>query len=223
MRLAVVVPVYNEAAGIRPTLDALLAQDDLDFDVYFVDNGSVDDSAKVIASYHQPRWHIITESQKGTGAAADTGMRAAIAAGADLLARTDADCLPRHDWTRAVKAALRDLDLVGGELVPRHDEGLSLGRRVLLRGAVELAEAFGRIRPGNRSAEYKGPYMMAAGCNVGITASLYEAAGGFPRTAIEDLTRTARSSTPCAGSPTATPAAGMWWSTGRPDGSTPGA
>ena len=181
------VPVFNEAAGIRPTLDALLAQDDPDFDVFFVDNGSVDDSAQVIASYRQPRWHIITESQKGTGAAADTGMRAAIAAGADLLARTDADCLPRRDWTRSIRAALTDLDLVGGELVPRHDEGLSLGRRVLLRGAVELAEAFGRIRPGNRSAEYLGPYMMAAGCNVGITASMYEAAGGFPRTAIEDL------------------------------------
>ena len=186
-RLAVVVPVYNEAAGIRATLEALLAQRDDDFDVWFVDNGSTDDSAAVIASYGQPRWHIVTERQKGTGAAADTGMRAAIAAGADLLARTDADCVPREDWTSAVRAALGELELVGGELVPRHDEGLSLGRRMLLRAAVELAEAFGRIRAGNRSPEYLGPYLMAAGCNVGITASLYLRAGGFPRTAIEDL------------------------------------
>jgi len=182
-----VVPVYNEVAGIHATLDALLAQDDRDFDVFFVDNGSTDDSAAVIASYAQARWNLIAESQKGTGAAADTGMRAAIAAGATLLARTDADCLPRRDWTASMKRALRDLDLVGGELVPRHDEGLPLRRRVLLRGAVELAEAFGRARPSNRSAEYLGPYMMAAGCNVGITAEMYEAAGGFPRTAIEDL------------------------------------
>lgn len=181
------VPVFNEAAGIRPTLDALLAQEDADFDVYFVDNGSTDDSAAIIASYAQPRWHLLTEPQKGTGAAADTGMRAAIAAGASLLARTDADCLPRADWTASIRRALGTLDLVGGELVPRHDEGLSVGRRVLLRAAVELAEAFGRIRPGNRGGDYLGPYMMAAGCNVGITAALYEAAGGFPRTAIEDL------------------------------------
>lgn len=189
MSLAVIVPVYNEATGIRPTLEALLAQDDTDFDVYFVDNNSTDDSAAIIASYAHPRWHVVTETQKGTGAAADTGMRAAIAAGATLLARTDADCLPRHDWTAAVRRSLATdgLRLVGGELVPRHDEGLSLGRRILLRGAVELAEAFGRIRPGNRSPEYLGPYMMAAGCNVGITAELYVAAGGFPRTAIEDL------------------------------------
>jgi glycosyltransferase involved in cell wall biosynthesis len=187
--LAVVVPVYNEAAGIRPTLQALAAQRDDDFDAVFVDNGSTDGSADVIREVGHPRWCIVDEPQKGTGAAADTGMRAAIAAGATLLARTDADCLPRADWTAAIRRSLTvdGLRLVGGELVPRRDEGLSLGTRMLLRGAVELAEAFGRVRPGNRGAEYLGPYLMAAGCNVGITAELYQAAGGFPRTAIEDV------------------------------------
>lgn len=196
-RLAVVVPVLNEADGIRPTLDALLAQHDSDFDVWFVDNGSTDDSVAIIESYGQPRWRVIHEPVKGTGAAADTGMRAAIADGAELLARTDADCLPREDWTASIRHALSDpgpdgrgglgLGLVGGELVPRRDEGLGAIRRAVLRGAVHLAEAFGRIRPGNQDAQYLGPYMMAAGCNVGITAELYVAAGGFPRTAIEDL------------------------------------
>lgn len=192
-RLAVVVPVYNEETGIHPTLEALSAQLDSDFDVIFVDNNSTDNSARVVRTFIEARglsrWSVISEPLKGTGVAADTGMRAAIAAGATLLARTDADCLPRNDWTMSLRKAMTDdgLKLVGGELVPRYDEGLSATRRVLLRAAVELAEAFGRIRPGNRDASYKGPYMMAAGCNVGITAELYEAAGGFPRTAIEDL------------------------------------
>ena len=191
-RLAVVVPVFNEAAGIRPTLEALASQDDGDFEAFFVDNGSTDDSARVIREFAAERglgWHIVPEPQKGTGAAADTGMRAAIAAGATLLARTDADCIPRADWTAAIRHSLttRGLRLVGGELVPRTDEGLSWTTRALLRSAVHLAEAFGRVRAGNRDPEYLGPYMMAAGCNVGITAELYEASGGFPRTAIEDL------------------------------------
>ena len=190
-KLFVVVPVYNEADYIAPTFAALAAQSDADFDVVFVDNSSTDASADVIRQFiaDRPRWHLVTETQKGTGAAADTGMREAIARGATLLARTDADCLPRADWTESVRRSLTvdGLELVGGELVPRHDEGLSRAMRMLLRGAVELAEAFGRVRPGNKSPEYKGPYMMAAGCNVGITAALYEAAGGFPRTAIEDL------------------------------------
>ncbi len=191
-RLAVVVPVFNESAGIRPTLEALASQDDGDFEAFFVDNGSTDDSARVIREFAAERglvWHIVPEPQKGTGAAADTGMRAAIASGATLLARTDADCIPRADWTAAIRHSLtaRGLRLVGGELVPRTDEGLSWATRALLRGAVHLAEAFGRVRVGNRDPEYLGPYMMAAGCNVGITAELYEASGGFPRTAIEDL------------------------------------
>lgn len=197
-RLAVVVPVYDEAAGIGATLEALAAQDDADFDVVFVDNGSRDGSAEVIRAFADSRgltrWRVIREPQKGTGAAADTGMRAAIDAGATLLARTDADCLPRADWTAAVRRALAPrfeggagLRLVGGELAPRRDEGVGWPTRLLLRGAVHVAEAFGRVRSGNRSPEYLGPYLMAAGCNVGITAELYLAAGGFPRTRIEDL------------------------------------
>lgn len=197
-RLAVVVPVFNEAAGISATLAALAAQDDADFDVWFVDNGSTDGSADVVRAFAAERslsrWHVISEPQKGTGAAADTGMRAAIDAGAELLARTDADCLPRADWTASVRRALTPraegglgLRLVGGELLARRDEGVGWPTRALLRGAVHLAEAFGRIRSGNRDPEYLGPYMMAAGCNVGITAELYLAAGGFPRTKIEEL------------------------------------
>ncbi|WP_010203538.1 glycosyltransferase family A protein [Salinibacterium sp. PAMC 21357] len=196
--LAVVVPVFNEAKTIGPTLVALQAQSDTDFDVVFVDNTSTDDSADVIrvfaATHNLDRWRVVDEPVKGTGAAADTGMRTAIAGGATILGRTDADCLPRKDWTASLRRALTPqsegglgLELVGGELVPRHDEGLSLAKRVLLRGAVELAEAFGRVRPSNHNDDYLGPYMMAAGCNVGISAKTYEAAGGFPRTAIEDL------------------------------------
>lgn len=192
------MPVYDEAAGIGPTLEALAAQQDADFDVVFVDNGSTDGSAEIIRSFAAARglsrWRVIDEPQKGTGAAADTGMHVAIAAGAGLLARTDADCLPRADWTASIRRALtpraeggRGLRLVGGELVPRRDEGVGWPTRLLLRGAVHLAEAFGRVRRGNRDPAYLGPYMMAAGCNVGVTAELYLAAGGFPRTKIEDL------------------------------------
>jgi glycosyltransferase involved in cell wall biosynthesis len=196
--LAVVIPMLNEEAGIRPTLEALAAQRDPDVDVVFVDNGSTDATVDVVQRFAAERglgrWRIIHEAQKGTGAAADTGMRAAIDAGAELLARTDADCLPRADWTAAVRHALTPraegglgLRLITGELVPRRDEGLGWPTRAALRGAVFVAEAFGRVRPGNRSPEYLGPYMMSAGCNVGITAELYLAAGGFPRTKIEDL------------------------------------
>lgn len=197
-RLAVVVPVFNEALGITPTLQQLAAQFDDDFDAVFVDNNSSDNSVAVIDKFIQDRgltrWRVIHEPQKGTGAASDSGVRAAIANGATIVARTDADCLPRLDWTRAVRQALTPegaggdgLEFLGGLLVARRDEGEPAWRRALLQTAIYIAEAFGKIRPGNRGADYLGGYIMAAGCNCAIRSDLYLAAGGFPRTKIEDL------------------------------------
>lgn len=191
-RLAVVVPARDEAAGITATLDALRAQEDADFDLVLVDNGSSDGTGDLVRAYAAAhgleRWRVIDEPEKGTGAAADTGMRAAAAAGATLLARTDADCLPDAGWTAAVRRSLALSDLVAGRLLPRTDDlPVSRARTALLSGAVALAGAFGKVRPGNRDDGYLGPYMMSAGCNMAVTAELYLGAGGFPRTAIEDV------------------------------------
>jgi glycosyltransferase involved in cell wall biosynthesis len=189
--LWVVVPAYNEAAGIDATLHALSTQDDSAFDLVLVDNNSTDRTLEVLRAFASDRpWvHVISEPQKGTGAAADTGMRYACAHGASLLARTDADCLPAPDWTARIRAAFADgLELVAGQLLPRTDDyPVPRWKRRVLMVAVSVASAFGKIRPGNRDPRYRGPYVMTPGCNMAITADLYLRAGGFPRTAIEDL------------------------------------
>jgi glycosyltransferase involved in cell wall biosynthesis len=184
--LWVVVPAYNEERGIADTLRALAAQQDQDFTLVVVDNASTDRTAEVVRAAGVT---VIDEPQKGTGAAADTGMRHAIAHGATHLARTDADCLPAPDWTAAVRRGFAaGLELIGGRLRPRTDEfALRWWERTLLPTVVEGAAAFGRFRPGNRDPAYRGPYVMCPGCNLAITAALYEASGGFPRTAIEEV------------------------------------
>lgn len=186
MNLWVVVPAYNEARGVEATLRALDAQDDRDFTLVVVDNASTDGTAEIVRRHGV---HVITERQKGTGAASDTGVRHAIANGATHIARTDADCLPRADWVRNVRRAFDDgLEMVGGRLLPRTDEfPLKFWERRLIPFVVDVAATFGRFRPGNRSPEYVGPYVMMPGCAMAITASLYERAGGFPRTAIEEV------------------------------------
>ncbi|MEV5407276.1 glycosyltransferase [Thermopolyspora sp. NPDC052614] len=186
MNLWVIVPAYNEAAGIATTLRALAEQDDKDFTLLVVDNGSTDGTAEIVRDLGV---QVITEPRKGTGAASDTGMRHAIAHGATHLARTDADCLPRRDWVRNIRRAFGDgLEMVGGRLRPRTDEfPLKLWERWLIPAVVQVAATFGRIRPGNRDPAYLGPYVMMPGCAVAITADLYVRAGGFPRTAIEEV------------------------------------
>jgi glycosyltransferase involved in cell wall biosynthesis len=189
VNLWVVVPAFNEATGVGATMRALAGQRDGDVSVVVVDNGSTDGTATAVrAASEGLRLHLVEETQKGTGAAADTGMRFAIAHGATHLARTDADCLPLPNWTARIRAAFADgLDLVAGLILARPDEGIPLAQRLVLSAAVEVAAAFGKVRPGNRGPQYLGPYVMAPGCNLAITAALYEAAGGFPRTAIEDV------------------------------------
>src|SRR6266508_4239604 len=66
----VVVPYYNEAAGIAATLDALYAQSDTGFTLVCVDNGSSDAGAVVVrawaARHPDLRVVMLEERQKGT-------------------------------------------------------------------------------------------------------------------------------------------------------------
>ena len=206
--LWVVVPLRNEAAGITPTLAALAAQRDRNFTLVLVDNGSTDGSADVVrralATSAILRWRLIDEPQKGTGAAADTGFRFAIAAGATHVARTDADCLPDPGWITAIRAGFASgAELIAGKIGPRRDEEpLRFGEAPFLELVVAVGAWFGRARPANRDRRYLTGYTMVAGNNLAITADLYRRCGGFPRTAIEEvhedlaLVNTARLITP---------------------------
>ncbi len=191
--LWVVVPLRNEAAGITPALAALAAQRDRDFTLVLVDNGSTDGSADVIrrALSMSPilRWRLIDEPQKGTGAAADTGFRFAIASGATHIARTDADCLPDPGWITAIRAGFASgAELIAGKIGPRLDEEpLRFGEAALLRLVVAVGAWFGRVRPANRDRRYLTGYVMTAGNNLAITANLYLRCGGFPRSSIEEM------------------------------------
>jgi glycosyltransferase involved in cell wall biosynthesis len=188
----VVVPFYNEERGMHATLEALAAQSDSAFTLILVDNASTDDSAAIAARFAAarsvPGTVLIHESQKGTGAASDTGFRHAIALGARWIARTDADCVPDRDWVRNLKRALchDGLEFVAGKIRPRLDEQpISLVQRGILAAMIWLAEHYGRLH--RRGAQFKYPYFMAAGNNLAITAELYERSGGFPRSAIEQV------------------------------------
>jgi len=191
--LWVVVPLRNEAAGIGPTLAALAGQRDREFTLVLVDNGSIDGSADVIrralATSPTHRWRLIEEPQKGTGAAADTGFRFAIAAGATHVARTDADCLPDPGWITVIRAGFASgAELIAGKIGPRRDEEpLRFGEATFLELVVTVGAWFGRVRPANRDRRYLTGYTMVAGNNLAITADLYRRCGGFPRTSIEDV------------------------------------
>lgn len=189
--LAVVIPVYNEEAGLMQTLEALSAQTDRRFTLYIVDNKSTDRSGRIASEFaekcHAFETRLLLEPQKGTGAASDTGFRTAITDGARVIARTDADCIPHVDWVRTIRRATfgDGLEFVAGKIKPRRDEPLTVLDRVILPAMIWVAEHYGRLH--RRGPQFKYPYFMAAGNNLAIAADLYARAGGFPRTSIEEM------------------------------------
>ncbi|HET7799657.1 MAG TPA: glycosyltransferase family 2 protein [Humibacillus xanthopallidus] len=192
IRLWVVVPAFNEENGIAATMNALAAQRDRDFRLLVVDNASTDGTVAEIersCAASNLAVLIITEPRKGTGAAADTGVRHAIAHGATHVLRTDADTLPVPGWTAAARRAFAGgADLVTGPMRARSDEvRLKRWERAVLPAVIGVCQTFGRLRPSNRAPGLHGPYRMSPGCNLGVSARAYLASGGFPRTAIEEV------------------------------------
>ncbi|KUN02835.1 glycosyl transferase [Streptomyces yokosukanensis] len=187
--LWVVVPAFDEEAGIGATLAALAAQTDTDFALVVVDNASTDATADVVRRFARAApfpVHLVREEERGTGAAADTGFRYAIGRGAALLARTDADCVPAEDWIAAARAEFaRGRELACGRSVPRRDEHPSLAERYLLPALVRTTALYGRYRRAHRHPRYRTPYVLCHGHNLAVTAALYLRCGGTPRVPLE--------------------------------------
>lgn len=184
--LAVVVPVFNEPAIAR-TLDALRNQRDAQLHVFVVDNGSTDDTAERLALYGEAHPElpltVVTEHQKGTGAACDTGFRTAIAQGFTIVARTDGDSEPATDWTERIREAFdRDTltQLVGGTSVPLRDRHYRWGDDLLVPGALRLLRVM-------KAAYHMDPAYLrfVAGHNMAVRSCAYLVSGGFERTSID--------------------------------------
>ncbi|MFE3148994.1 glycosyltransferase [Streptomyces sp. NPDC059218] len=184
-----VVPAYNEEAGIAATLAALAAQADTGFVLVVVDNASTDATARIVRRFAATSpfpVHLVREEERGTGAAADTGFRYAVAHGAELLVRTDADCLPSADWIAAARGEFaRGTEMACGRSLPRHDEDPSFAERHLLPAIVRVTALYGRYRAEHRHPRFRAPYVLCHGHNLAITAALYLRCGGTPRTPLE--------------------------------------
>ncbi len=113
--VSVIVPARNAAATIGATLAGLADQDvDRSFEVIVVDDGSDDETAAVVAAAPL-EVTVVEASGLGPGPARNAGVAAARA---DLLAFTDADCVPTRGWLRAGLEALADAGLVQGAVHP---------------------------------------------------------------------------------------------------------
>jgi glycosyltransferase involved in cell wall biosynthesis len=88
-RVAVVVPAYRVERHIRPLLEQMPGFVD---SVFVVDDGSPDGTAQAVSELADPRVVLLRHaSNRGVGAAMETGFRAALEGGADFVVKCDGD------------------------------------------------------------------------------------------------------------------------------------
>ena len=92
-KVTVLLPAYNAGRYIAEAIKSVLEQSLTDFELLIVNDGSTDDTAKIISSFKDPRIVMISQENQGISAALNAGL---LRARAPLVARFDADdiCYP---------------------------------------------------------------------------------------------------------------------------------
>ena len=149
-KVLVIIPTYNEASGIRNTLDKTLIADP-SLEIVVVDDNSPDQTAKAVRSHpaFKRRVHVVQrEGKLGLGSAYQEGFRWAMARGFETCIQMDADLShDPADIPRLIEALENGADAAigsryaGGVRVmnwPQDRLFLSLGASRLVRALTGL-------------------------------------------------------------------------------------
>ncbi|WP_328388006.1 glycosyltransferase [Streptomyces sp. NBC_00400] len=92
--VTVLVPAYNEAAGIESTVRSLLASTHRQLQIIVIDDGSSDGTADIAARIGDPRVRVIRQANAGKAAALNTGLAHARY---EIVVMVDADTVFERD------------------------------------------------------------------------------------------------------------------------------
>ena len=145
--VSVIIPAYNASRFIRKTLDSVLAQSYQNIEVVVVDDGSIDDTARIVQSICNEDGRVLLYRQSNKGVAAARNLAIAKSRG-QYLAPIDADdvWLPSKVGDQ-VKRALRsgpEVGLVYSWYVRINEYGsyIGPGKPVNIEGFVHTALVF---------------------------------------------------------------------------------
>lgn len=98
--VSVIVPVYNAERYIFAALSSILEEQDVDFDVIVVNDGSTDGSLDEVQKFADPRIRLVNNLGTGIADALNTGL---VVARGEFVVRCDADDVyPAHRITQQV-------------------------------------------------------------------------------------------------------------------------
>lgn len=111
IKISVIIPTYNSSAYVERTLDSVLNQRELPDEIVIVDDGSTDNTIKVLEEYGEKHRDVFSnirvfqQANRGAGAARN---RAVKEAHGEWVAFLDSDDIWMPEKLMAVKTAIRD-------------------------------------------------------------------------------------------------------------------
>lgn len=122
MKTSFLISAYNEEKNIGNCINSILNQDKLgDFEIVVVNDGSKDDTGKIVKNYckNDKRIKLIDlKKNKGRGNARYLGVKNARG---KYLAFIDADIILPSNWLQTCLSYMKEYDAVGGIAIPDGD------------------------------------------------------------------------------------------------------
>lgn len=163
--VSVVIPTHQRADVLRRCLAALTAQDYPGrLEIIVVDDGSTDETPQVVGEFVRRNGvRYLRQTNRGPAAARNHGIAAA---GGEIIAFTDDDCLVPQDWVRRLVQGYRthpEIAGVGGRLEPPAEYRehpiaqyeRSEGRETYGAGDVEVIGGFDCPAGGTNNMSYR--------------------------------------------------------------------
>ena len=169
MKCSLIIPTYNEALVILPTVRSLIEvfekQKDFDWEIVVVDNASTDDTKEQMEDFGHAQVSVMSIKEKGKGRAIRAGFTKAEG---EVIGFTDADlAVPPKEILDAFLFALRDdADVIIGSRV--HKESTLPGREWWRTRSSSVFNLLAKMIIGVRAGDTQCPLkvMNASGLRV---------------------------------------------------------
>ncbi|MDR3117916.1 MAG: glycosyltransferase [Mediterranea sp.] len=172
MKFSVIIPVYNRPDEVDELLHSLILQQDAQFEVIVVEDGSTVPCKEIVDSYaSRLDIHYFSKPNSGPGQSRNYGAERSTG---DYLIILDSDCILPEGYFEAVGKALQatPADAFGGP--DRAHESFTSTQKAINYSMTSFFTT-GGIRGGKKKMDKFYPRSF----NMGIRRDVYEALGGF--------------------------------------------